>query len=1211
MQFRTQLGAGLLLLVALSRPVFPQDAKTAYATPEDAAANPDFALQGEYANDRLGIQVVALGDDEFEVVTFRGGLPGAGWNGKDRQSSEEDGEAVRELIEDLELEKVQRTSPTIGAEPPRGAVVLFDGTEESLKEHWQDGARMTDDGLLMEGVTSRDTFRDFSLHIEFRLPFMPYARGQARGNSGIYYQGRYETQMLDSFGLEGKDNETGGIYEIRDPDLNMCLPPLTWQTYDVDFTAARYDDAGNKTANAKITVRLNGVVVHRDVEIPRITRAAPVKESPEPGPIYLQNHGNPVRYRNIWVLPRDAEKEARRPIVPGFERFYGQAGSDDAAGGRMLIGELGCVNCHAASKELAAYVQTKQAPILDEVGKRVRPEWALSFISDPHSTKPGTTMPALFDGWTDEERTEAATAIVNFLLSTGRISEQLADKPAAARGRRLFREVGCVACHAPREGQTVRAATTVPLPDFSQKYGLQGLADFLKNPHKVRPSGRMPAMNLDDKQARDLATYLLGPQSRRPLNPNLKFKAYHGSWDELPDFDELTPVDEGESAGLDVYAAGRSDGFGLRFEGYLNVEKEGRYRFHLGSDDGSALYIDGNKAIDVDGIHPHSVKTGRITLEPGVHAIRVDYFEKGGEESLTLEYEGPGIPRQDLSMQLWMTPEGTPEYEQDESEADLIVFDASQVETGRKLFASLGCASCHQLKKGGKAVASTLEARPLDQLDTTRGCLAADPSADRSASEPSIPQYDLSPTQQNALVAALHTPVPEQPAGPADRIHTTMVQFNCYACHSRGGVGGAEADRNPLFLSTIPEMGDEGRLPPPLDGIGDKLNDNWLNHVLDSGAKDRPYMRTKMPKFGTANVGHLTAAFAAADRRTEAEIPVIDEPIHRIKSSGRELVGEHGLACIKCHTFGNIRATGIQALDLQTMTKRLREDWFHRYLFDPPAYRPGTRMPTGFPNGQATVKDVYDGDPGKQIAAMWAYLKDGNKAGVPDGLLFDAIELKPTDRPVIYRNFLEGLTPRGIAVGYPEHCNLAWDANDLCLKLIWHGKFIDASKHWTGRGQGTQRPLGDHVLPLEDSAPVAVLASADTPWPTESARERGYRFRGYRLDANGRPTFVYSWGGGEVRDNPQPLPAGDREGTFERKITITAQNETDNVWFRAATGSEIEPGPDGTYVVDGVLRIRVSGGGEPMLRESAGHRELLVPVQFDGDTAELTQEILW
>ncbi|MFG0334559.1 MAG: cytochrome c1, partial [Maioricimonas sp. JB049] len=387
--------------------------------------------------------------------------------------------------------------------------------------------------------------------------------------------------------------------------------------------------------------------------------------------------------------------------------------------------------------------------------------------------------------------------------------------------------------------------------------------------------------------------------------------------------------------------------------------------------------------------------------------------------------------------------------------------------------------------------------------------------------------------------------------------------------------------------------------------------DSWLNHVLASGAKDRPYMLTTMPKFGIANVGHLTAAFARADRRTAAGIPTIDEPVHRIKSSGRELIGEQGLACIKCHTFGRTRATGIQALDLQTMTKRLRKDWFHRYLFDPPAYRPGTRMPTGFPNGQATVKHVYEGDPGRQIAAMWTYLQDGNKAGVPDGLLFDAIELKPTDRPIIYRNFIEGLSPRGIAVGYPEHCNLAWDANDLCLKLIWHGKFIDASKHWTGRGQGPQRPLGDHVMQLEDAAPIAVLESADTPWPTGSARERGDRFRGYRLDANGRPTFLYSCAAGEIQDNPQPVPAGQEEGTFVRQITITAGEATENVWFRAATGEKIEPQSDGSYLVDGVRRIRLTGGGEPLLRDSAGRRELLVPVRFRGDTAELTQEIIW
>ena len=166
---------------------------------------------------------------------------------------------------------------------------------------------MSDDKLLMEGATSKELFGSFKLHLEFRLPFKPHARGQARGNSGLYMQGRYETQILDSFGLEGKNNECGGVYSISDPSVNMCLPPLVWQTYDVDFTAAKYDDSGKKTENARMTVLLNGVKVHDNLELPRGTTAHPVKESPEPGPVYLQNHGNPVRFRNIWVLPTDRQ----------------------------------------------------------------------------------------------------------------------------------------------------------------------------------------------------------------------------------------------------------------------------------------------------------------------------------------------------------------------------------------------------------------------------------------------------------------------------------------------------------------------------------------------------------------------------------------------------------------------------------------------------------------------------------------------------------------------------------------------------------------------------------------------------------------------------------------------------------------------------------------------------------------------------------------
>ncbi|MEX0716519.1 MAG: DUF1080 domain-containing protein, partial [Planctomycetaceae bacterium] len=163
--------------------------------------------------------------------------------------------------------------------------------------------KLTDDGLLMADCESNRKFGDHTLHVEFRTPFVPKARGQARGNSGVYVQNRYEIQVLDSFGLEGKNNECGGVYGGTEPIVNMCYPPLTWQTYDIDFTAARYDDAGKKTKNARMTVKHNGVVIHDDIELPKHT---PGKNAEAPGPdgLYLQGHGNPVVYKNIWVVER-------------------------------------------------------------------------------------------------------------------------------------------------------------------------------------------------------------------------------------------------------------------------------------------------------------------------------------------------------------------------------------------------------------------------------------------------------------------------------------------------------------------------------------------------------------------------------------------------------------------------------------------------------------------------------------------------------------------------------------------------------------------------------------------------------------------------------------------------------------------------------------------------------------------------------------------
>ena len=319
----------LIIVLNIQVSINADDKKTDTFTSADKAGR-DFQVQGEYLAEmdgqKFGIQVIALGDGKFDFVAYPGGLPGDGWSrGMETITGKGGFDGDKCLLKPSDpqheghgiwregkikvvdangnqlfvAKKVTRESPTLGAKPPKNAVVLFDG---KTADTFENGKLVEKNLLGPTNCTSKEKLGDHILHVEFRTPFMPKARGQGRGNSGCYIQSRYECQVLDSFGLDGKDNECGGIYKISKPKVNMCLPPLSWQTYDIEFTAAKYE-GDKKVKNARVTIKHNGVAIHKDLELPKHTPGCKA-EGPQDLGVFFQNHGNPVAFRNIWVVKK-------------------------------------------------------------------------------------------------------------------------------------------------------------------------------------------------------------------------------------------------------------------------------------------------------------------------------------------------------------------------------------------------------------------------------------------------------------------------------------------------------------------------------------------------------------------------------------------------------------------------------------------------------------------------------------------------------------------------------------------------------------------------------------------------------------------------------------------------------------------------------------------------------------------------------------------
>jgi cbb3-type cytochrome oxidase cytochrome c subunit len=444
---------------------------------------------------------------------------------------------------------------------------------------------------------------------------------------------------------------------------------------------------------------------------------------------------------------------------------------------------------------------------------------------------------------------------------------------------------------------------------------------------------------------------------------------------------------------------------------------------------------------------------------------------------------------------------------------------------GKRLVAARGCARCHTIAPGGKAVPASPAPASFDDLRdparAARGCLASTAKVRGRA-----PDFGLGDKDREALRAFLARGASGagSPA-PAYEARRALRRFDCLACHTRDGVGGLSVPVVEQLRTFEKAENAEAVAPPPLTEIGHKLRTDWLRRVLTAAGRARPWMGLRMPQFGKDNVGILPEALASLDGvAPTAEAPT-GRPTREQIEAGRQLIGRNALGCTSCHDLAGIPNPGTRGPDLAGMTRRVRKDWYVRWLHQPQRMQPGTRMPTVFLEGRSLLDTVLGGDAGKQAEAMWQYLSLGDGLPLPPGLEPPrGMTLTAKARPRLIRTFLPEVGARGIAVGFPGGVSLAFDAHQCRLAYAWSGGFIDAAPVWGNRGGNPARPIGKRFWETPPGCPVGVTAG-DPPDFLARARDPAYggrlpegkilegparlRFLGYATDKAGFPTFRY------------------------------------------------------------------------------------------------------
>ncbi len=806
----------------------------------------------------------------------------------------------------------------------------------------------------------------------------------------------------------------------------------------------------------------------------------------------------------------DCHVFADHPFVASYERFYATKEEPDELAGQVLLTELNCTACHP----MDASLPSKGGPVITGSGNRFHRAWLRSYLSSPGQSKSGSTMPHLIHQLPESEREMALDALVAFLSNDPAVEPPIVASGAnpvahefwlkgdAERGRSMYHQIGCVACHAIDDAfkpakktesdlerkiaalgleideleemglAAPKKVKPVPMSRISDKYSLRSLSMFLIAPHVIRPAGRMPSLKLQPHEAADIAAYLFtSPTHSKPRNDNEK-----------------------------------------------------------------------------------------STVNSSVQNASVDQ---------------------------------------------------SMIDAGKRYFEKLSCANCHPMAGIKPKMSKSMKELTLSL--NSNGCL--------SESSKTTPRFGLSSKQVADITKAIESLKRKQlnsdPKKIAlDQVTMMMMQLNCFACHERDGKGGVGPDQWAYFENVQQvDIGDEGRLPPPLDHVGRKLTRDWIQKVIEGKGEVRPHFLARMPIYADHSKA-LATAFVNADRiesTTSSAAKPNNQTSQAIQTAGRELFDS---GCVQCHAFRGESLPGTIGIDLADVGTRIHREWFEAFLRNPASLKKNTRMPTFFPDGKSAVPQILDGDATRQIESLWAYL---NAKDQPLPLKLEqsssqSFELIPTDKPIIIRTFMDSSSAgtHAIAVGLPQQIHFAFDTKRLRLAEIWKGRFLNAQGTWFDRFAPAATPLGTNriTLPQESFAlfdqdgNFQLVDTAPEKGQTEKQLENNLqkKFLGYRTDERGMPIFRYSIGRFLIEDRIQ---AHDDNGVKRRlKILTLGDGELkarEKLWLVIADDA-IEVDQSGTVSTRSKLTVRTAEGIQTRLvqRQPATYWMVAMDDRVDG-----------